>query len=141
VLFRSLFSDVKFSVSPPLTEPLLQYSIFDKQKQEGDSMDIPSRYIWITEHVHPPEADRLADAFRVARACILRSASETDRTNSTLSGSWEGNQAVKFLDSSRIIPSDMRAFSDWCGSQENKFRAITVAIQKQILNPAYSMEY
>jgi hypothetical protein len=101
-------------------------------------MEIPTRYIWITVSVHPPEADRLADTFRAARARLVSLAAEADTTNGSLTAGWEGNQAARFLDESRAFPPDLRMFAEWAGAQEYKFRAITVAVRKQVLNPAFA---
>jgi uncharacterized protein YukE len=96
-----------------------------------------SRYIWITEYIHPPEADRLASAFSDARAQINRSASTAEQVNMRLAQGWEGKQSARFLNMSTALPPEMRTCADWCGSQEQRFRGITVAVRRQVPNPDY----
>jgi uncharacterized protein YukE len=96
-----------------------------------------SKYIWITEWIHPPEADRLASAFANARAQMTQSAAAMDQGNARLANDWEGKQAIRFLDSAKNMPPEIRSYAEWCGSQELKFRRITVAIRKQVANPDY----
>jgi hypothetical protein len=99
---------------------------------------LPSRTIWITEYIHPPEADRLADAFGRASGCMGRSASATNQVNTGLTLGWEGHQSAQFLDSSRSLPPDMHSCEAWLNAQEQKFRTITVAVRRQVTVPAHS---
>jgi uncharacterized protein YukE len=99
---------------------------------------LPSRTIWITEYIHPPEADRLADAFGRASGSMCQSASRTDQVNACLTQGWEGRQAAQFLDASQGVPPEMRFCADWLSAQEQKFRTITVTVRRQVTVPVYS---
>jgi|WetSurMetagenome_2_1015567.scaffolds.fasta_scaffold375630_1 hypothetical protein len=92
-----------------------------------------SRYIWTTEYIHPPEADRLASAFGHARAQMNQSASMVDQINARLAQGWEGTQATRFLDTAQNVPLEIRSCAEWCSSQEHKFQTITVAIRRRVL--------
>jgi hypothetical protein len=77
--------------------------------------------------VHPPEAERVANAFRDSRTAAELDLAGLERIRETLEQGWEGNQKARFLEEFDILAGRIRKILLFqLQLLENKFRDFTV---------------
>ncbi|MBN2084259.1 MAG: hypothetical protein JW748_03475 [Anaerolineales bacterium] len=77
----------------------------------------------ITITVHPPEADRIADAFAGSRAAVELDLAALELVAASLESGWEGKQKSRYLDElSSLIGRIRNTLLPQLQSMENKYR-------------------
>jgi uncharacterized protein YukE len=95
----------------------------------------PQRYRTVQKRIHPPEADRIADAYRQAKAEIAQSRERYLKVLQGMDGEWEGHQKDMYMDQARVEERKLGVYSDYLGEVERQFRSIQVTVEVQELIP------
>jgi uncharacterized protein YukE len=95
----------------------------------------PKRYRTVQKRIHPPEADRIADAYRQAKTEIANCRERFQKVLQRMDGEWEGNQKDRFIDQARVEERKLGVYFDYLGDVERQFRSIQVTVEVQELIP------
>jgi uncharacterized protein YukE len=79
-----------------------------------------TKYRTVYKEIHPPEADRIAEAYQRAKKEVDQGLSSLKKTLSAMDGDWEGNQKMAFMDRARTGEIKTSQFSEYLGKLISK---------------------
>jgi uncharacterized protein YukE len=87
----------------------------------------------VQRRIHPPEADRIADAYRQAKAEIAQCRERFLKVLQGMDIEWEGNQKDRFMDQARMEEGKLGVYFEFLDDVEKQFRNIQVTVEVQEL--------
>jgi hypothetical protein len=89
------------------------------------------KYHTVYKQIHPPEADRIADAYHQARMAVDQGRLNLTMTLRLMDADWEGLQKIVFMEHARAEEKKIGQFGEYLGNLESKYRNIKVTIEVQ----------